>query len=95
MAGQVAEEVKIERLARLQALLEAQQRAFNADTVGRTVPVLFEKPGRHAGQVVGRSPYLQAVHCPGGLDLIGKIAPVTIKSSAHMSLGGERAMEIA
>ena len=95
MAGQVAEEVKIERLARLQALLETQQRAFNADTVGRTVPVLFEKPGRHAGQMIGRSPYLQAVHCPGGLDLIGQIAPVTITLSAHMSLGGERVMEIA
>ena len=91
MTGQVAEAVKIERLARLQALLEAQQRAFNADMIGRTVPVLFEKLGRHAGQIIGRSPYLQAVHCDGGADLIGKIAPVTVTSAAHMSLGGIRA----
>ena len=91
MAGQVAEEVKIDRLARLQAVLEAQQRAFNADMIGRTVPVLFEKPGRHTGQIIGRSPYLQAVHCDGGADLIGRIVPVTIASAAHMSLGGTRA----
>ena len=54
MPGQVAEEVKAERLARLQALLDEQQRAFNAAQVGRTLPVLFEKPGRHAGP--GRRP---------------------------------------
>ncbi len=49
MPGQVAEEVKDERLARLKALLEAQQAAFNAAQVGRILPVLFEKPGRHPG----------------------------------------------
>ena len=65
MAGQVAEEVKDERLARLQALLDEQQQAFNAAQVGRALPVLFEKPGRHPGQIAGRSPYLQAVHATG------------------------------
>ncbi len=63
MPGQVADEVKVERLARLQALLDDQQRAFNAAQVGKILPVLFEKPGRNGGQIAGRSPYLQAVHC--------------------------------
>jgi len=50
--------------------------------------VLFEKKGRNPGQIVGRSPYLQAVHAVGSDDLIGKIVPVRIESSAKMSLGG-------
>ena len=65
-ADQVPEPVKTERLAELQALLQQQQRAFNAACVGQVLPVLFEKPGRHEGQLVGRSPYLQAVHADGG-----------------------------
>ena len=92
MAGQVDEAVKTERLARLQALLEAQQRDFNATMKGRMLDVLVEKPGRHAGQVIGRSPYLQAVHFEGETSLIGRIVPVEITASAHMSLGGARAL---
>jgi tRNA-2-methylthio-N6-dimethylallyladenosine synthase len=59
---QVKEEVKRERLARLQALLNDQADAFNRATVGMTLPVLLERPGRHPGQLAGKSPYLQAVH---------------------------------
>ena len=59
---------KAERLAALQALLAQQQRDFNAACVGRVLPVLFEKPGRHQGQLVGRSPYLQSVHVPAAAD---------------------------
>ena len=58
---QIDEAVKADRLARLQDLLERQQRAFNRSLIGRTLDVLFEKPGRLAGQIVGRSPYLQPV----------------------------------
>ncbi len=54
--------VRSERLQRLQALLARQQAAFQAGLVGRTLPVLIEKPGREPGQMVGRSPYLNAVH---------------------------------
>ena len=92
MAGQIDEAVKTERLARLQAVLEAQQRAFNARQIGLTLPVLFEKPGRHPGQMIGRSPYLQAVHCEGDIRLIGKIEPVRIIAAAHNSLTGDRAL---
>jgi tRNA-2-methylthio-N6-dimethylallyladenosine synthase len=95
MPGQVAEEVQEERLARLQALLEAQQRAFNARQAGRTLPVLFEKAGRHAGQLVGRSPYLQAVHAVAPDRLIGQIVPVRIESAARNSLAGVLQRETA
>jgi tRNA-2-methylthio-N6-dimethylallyladenosine synthase len=91
MAGQVAEEVKDERLARLNALLTQQQKAFNDSQVGRTLPVLFERPGRHAGQILGRSPYLQAVHVDGPAHLIGRIAPVRIGKAAMNSLTGDLA----
>ena len=90
MPGQVTDEVKVERLARLQALLGEQQRGFNAAQVGRTLPVLFEKTGRREGQIAGRSPYLQAVHCEGEEHLIGQIAPVRIISAGPNSLAGER-----
>ncbi len=88
MTGQVDEAVKAERLDRLNQLLDQQQKAFNATQVGKVLPVLFEKSGRHAGQIVGRSPYLQAVHAEGGDHLLGTIVPVRIESAAKMSLGG-------
>jgi tRNA-2-methylthio-N6-dimethylallyladenosine synthase len=88
LPGQVAEEVKDERLARLQALLEEQQTAFNSCQTGRILPVLFEKQGRHAGQIIGRSPYLQAVHAAAPDRLIGAIVPVRIESAARNSLAG-------
>ena len=80
--------MKDERLARLNALIESQQKAFNTAQEGRTLSVLFEKPGRHPGQLSGRSPYLQAVHCDGPAELIGRIAPVRIDAAARMSLAG-------
>jgi tRNA-2-methylthio-N6-dimethylallyladenosine synthase len=95
LPGQVDEAVKDERLARLQALLNDQQAAFNAATVGRTVPVLFERVGRRPGQVVGRSPYLQPVHILGPESLIGQIAPVAIEAATRGSLTGQLASELA
>jgi tRNA-2-methylthio-N6-dimethylallyladenosine synthase len=85
---QLPEPVKTERLAELQALLQRQQRAFNAASVGATMPVLFEKPGRHDGQLVGRSPYLQAVHADAAPDTIGNILPVEIVAVSANSLAG-------
>ncbi|MET0336740.1 MAG: tRNA (N6-isopentenyl adenosine(37)-C2)-methylthiotransferase MiaB [Caulobacter sp.] len=88
MPGQVGEEVKDERLARLLALLDEQTIAFNNAVVGRTVPVLFERKGRHAGQIVGRSPYLNGVYCEGPEQLIGQIVPVNITGASKNSLAG-------
>jgi tRNA-2-methylthio-N6-dimethylallyladenosine synthase len=89
MSGQVEEDMKSERLARLQALLERQQQAFNRSTVGRTLPVLFERIGRNPGQIVGRSPYLQGVWAHGPAELIGQIAEVEIEGSGSNSLSGK------
>ena len=84
----VAEAVKAERLERLQARLDDQQRAFNRGLVGRTVEVLFERPGRKPGQMVGRSPYLQPVHVEGGPELAGRCLPVVITAALEHSLAG-------
>ncbi|HEX2151369.1 MAG TPA: TRAM domain-containing protein, partial [Stellaceae bacterium] len=92
-ANQIPEPVKAGRLAELQALLQQQQRAFNAACIGRVLPVLFEKPGRHDGQLVGRSPYLQAVHAASGPERIGEIVPVMIHGAEPNSLAGVVAPE--
>jgi tRNA-2-methylthio-N6-dimethylallyladenosine synthase len=87
-ADQIPEPVKAERLAALQALLQQQQRAFSQSCVGQVLPVLFEKPGRHQGQLVGRSPYLQSVHAEAATDRIGEIVAVTIRAAQPNSLAG-------
>jgi tRNA-2-methylthio-N6-dimethylallyladenosine synthase len=88
MDDQIADEIKVERLARLQATIDRHQAAFNARTLGVTFPVLFEKPGRHPGQLVGRSPYLQAVQVTAPASLIGEIVPVRIREIGPNSLFG-------
>jgi tRNA-2-methylthio-N6-dimethylallyladenosine synthase len=90
-AGQVAESVKDERLAGLQQLLRAQQDAFNLGLVGRSVPVLFQDAGRHDGQLVGRTPYLQPVHALAPARLLGRTAAVRILAMTANSLRGELA----
>lgn len=85
---QIPEQVKSERLQVLQDRLKRQQIAFNESCAGRVLPVLFDRPGRKSGQIVGRSPYLQAVHVPGTLELVGEIAEVEIKSAGPNSLEG-------
>ncbi len=91
MHGQVDDAVASERLARLQALIGAQQSAFNAAQVGRTLPVLVTGPGRRAGQMHGRSPYLQGVHFQGRPDLVGRVVDVIIADATQNSLSGARA----
>src|SRR6185312_11374510 len=88
MADQVDEDAKSERLRRLQAAIDAAQQVFNGRCVGRTVDVLFEKPGRYDGQLVGRSPYLQPVQVNAPASLIGDIAAVTITEVSSNSLFG-------
>jgi tRNA-2-methylthio-N6-dimethylallyladenosine synthase len=85
-ADQVPEPVKAERLAALQSLLVAQQQAFNGSCLGRQFALLLERPGRHPGQLVGRSPYLQAVHVEAREAQIGDIVPVRVDSVGAHSL---------
>ncbi len=86
--GQVPDRVKTERLHRLQELLEQQQTAFNSACVGEVMPILFERRGRKAGQLIGRSPYLQAVHAQADSALLGQILKVEIVSAGPNSLSG-------
>lgn len=85
---QLDERTKTDRLARLQELLERQQNAFNQSCIGRTFPVLFEKPGRNDGQLVGRSPYLQPVHANVAEAGLGQILEVEISGATKNSLSG-------
>jgi tRNA-2-methylthio-N6-dimethylallyladenosine synthase len=86
MDGHVAEQVKDERLQRLQTLLVEQQQAFTVSMVGRTMPTLIEKPGRQAGQRVGRSPWLQPVIVDEKAGGIGDIIEVRITEAGYNSL---------
>jgi tRNA-2-methylthio-N6-dimethylallyladenosine synthase len=86
MRKQVKDAIKSERLARLQALLAEQAHAFNQGVVGRVLPVLLERPGRHAGQQVGRTPYLQAVHVEAAGRSLGQTIDVLITESHAHSL---------
>jgi tRNA-2-methylthio-N6-dimethylallyladenosine synthase len=85
-AEQVAEPVKAERLARLQALLAEQQAVFNRSRLGMRMDVLFEKEGRKPGQLVGRSPWLQPVQVDAPAALIGTIKEVTVDRLGTNSL---------
>ena len=88
---QVEEAVKAERLARLQDLLNRQQLAFNEAMAGRDVSILFDRMGRKPGQIVGRSPWLQATHVEVGPDaerLLGQIRTVRIARGAPNGLVG-------
>jgi tRNA-2-methylthio-N6-dimethylallyladenosine synthase len=86
MDDQVLQEEKTERLHRLQAVITRRQRDFNADFVGRAIEVLLEKPGRLPGQLVGRSPYLQAVQVMAPATLIGSVRRVAVTEVGRNSL---------
>ena len=88
LPGQVPEDVKSERLKRLQDLLYEQQMAFNKSMIGKTLDVLVENGGRDNGQLFGRAPYLQGTHFDGPDEIIGKIVPVLITEAGRNSLTG-------
>lgn len=103
METQVDEVVKSERLAALQALLNEHQMEFNTASIGRTMDVLLERKGKFEGQLIGRSPYLQAVHvdtknaqntldAAGNntySDFMGKLVRVKVTEAGPNSLKGE------
>jgi tRNA-2-methylthio-N6-dimethylallyladenosine synthase len=93
MESQVPAAESHERLLRLQALITQQWQAFNASSVGRTVDVLLEKPGRLSGQLVGKTPYLQTVQVMARPELIGRVLPVTITGTGTNTLFGDFAAQ--
>jgi tRNA-2-methylthio-N6-dimethylallyladenosine synthase len=95
MADQISVPVMDERLQRLQAQLFTDQAAFNQKTLGASCEVLLERPGKLAGQLIGKSPWLQSVHVlASGLN-IGDIVAVDITDSGPLSLKGEPRMRAA
>ncbi len=93
MPLQVPEGIKTERLAALQELLQAQTDTFNRDCVGRVMPVLLDRDGRHPGQLVGRSPYMQPVHVTAPAAWRGRVVPLRITAASTNSLAAEPAAE--
>src|ERR1700722_10202959 len=88
MGDQVPEDIKSERLICLQDAIDCSQAAFNRRCIGCTFDVLFEREGRHPGQLTGRSPYLQPVQVTAPSSLIGTIAPVAVTEMSGNSLFG-------
>lgn len=89
LTDQVEEDVKAERLERLQALLLRQQKEFAESLVGKTMDVLLEKPGRMPEQLIGRSPWLQSVNLDAKTLKIGDIVNVRITATGPNSLFAE------
>jgi tRNA-2-methylthio-N6-dimethylallyladenosine synthase len=84
---QIPPEVMDDRLHRLQARIAATQLAFNRSTAGRETQVLIERPGRRAGQMIGRSPWLQSVHVQTSAEP-GAMLDVTLTSAGPNSMTG-------
>ena len=89
LENQVPDDVRGERLQRLQALLDSQQQAFNQQMVGRRLSLLLDRTGRRPGQLVGRSPYMQAVHLDGPASMLGRMVEVEITDAHANSLAGQ------
>ena len=85
----VPKEIAVERLHKLQALLTIQQKEVQSNMVGKTLSVLFEKPGRKVGQLIGKSEYLHAVHVVAPTEFIGTVKSVKVVESLTNSLSGE------
>ncbi|MFC5069583.1 tRNA (N6-isopentenyl adenosine(37)-C2)-methylthiotransferase MiaB [Flaviflagellibacter deserti] len=94
MDEQVPENVKSGRLHALQALLEDQRQTFNRSCVGRVMNVLFDRAGRHPGQVAGRSPFLQPVQTEARGIQIGDVVAMRITGNGTNSLFGEPVDEV-
>ncbi len=86
MGEQVPEEIKSERLQRLQALLNQQQESFNRNCIGRKIDILLEKKGRKPGQLIGRSPWLQSVIVDESLGKPGDMVHVEVSDAGPNSL---------
>jgi tRNA-2-methylthio-N6-dimethylallyladenosine synthase len=87
--NQVPEDVKTERLARLQELIMKEQKDLNESSIGKIMPVLFQGEGKYDGQIMGRSPYMQSVYVAAPKDMIGTIADVEITEAGQNGLGGK------
>ena len=88
MLNQVAENIKKERLTILQNLLSSHQLSFNKESIGKIMPVLFDIKGRHKGELIGRTPYMQNLHAEIGKEFCNKIVNVKVIEATVNSLSG-------
>jgi tRNA-2-methylthio-N6-dimethylallyladenosine synthase len=89
LKGQVAENIKDERLSKLQSILNEQQLNFNSRFIGKSFDVLLERIGKKENQLVGKSPYMQAVHVKTKNHKIGDIVKINILRADKNSLDGK------
>lgn len=89
MTNLVPEHVKSARLTELQDLVAEQYLEFNKKTVGTTLPVLFERKGRHEGQLQGRTPFYQAINVPANDRLLGEFVDVEVTQATANALIGQ------
>lgn len=89
MPNQIEEKTKKERLDILQNLLFDYQDKFNRSCIGKITPVLFESKGRHTGQLIGRTPYMQNLHASLKKEFLNKIVNIKITEATTNSLSGE------
>jgi tRNA-2-methylthio-N6-dimethylallyladenosine synthase len=87
MEDQIPREVMEDRLRRLHDRIGRHQLAFNCSTVGLDTQILVERPGRHEGQMIGRSPWLQSVHVDTGAQP-GTMLDVTLTAAGPNSMTG-------
>lgn len=90
MKKQIKEEIKTERLNVLQDLLFSYQAKFNKSCIGKTMPVLFDQKGKHEGQLIGKTPYMQNLYCELENDCINKLIDVKIVDGNTNSLKGKK-----
>jgi tRNA-2-methylthio-N6-dimethylallyladenosine synthase len=91
--AQIPEDVKSERLHALQALIFSQQTQFNSASIGKTLAVLFDRKGKRAGQLLGKSPYMQSVHVQDADQWQDSVVDVTITGATMNSLAGQIAVD--
>jgi tRNA-2-methylthio-N6-dimethylallyladenosine synthase len=91
LPDQLPDDVKDSRLQRALEAVTKSQTAFNSSCIGNVMPVLLERKGRHRGQLVGRSPHMQAVHLSADPSLCGHVVAVEIVASGTNSLSGKLA----
>ena len=91
MPNQIEEKIKKERLDILQNLLFSYQEKFNKASIGKIMPILFENKGRHTGQLIGRTPYMQNLHAELSKEYLNKIVNIRVTEATTNSLSGELA----
>ena len=87
--SQVPEDISTERLRQLQGLIQRQQLTYNAASVGKSMPVLFDRKGKFEGQLIGKTPYMQSVHVRDAAAFAGQITRVAITGAFQNSVSGE------